>query len=144
MTQRIQSLMDAAYTAWQAEQSKSYDDFIFDLDGTHKAAVLIGNLNYQVENGGFTQWMDNGYGDHAADVARVLARIGTPTARRVDEMVQTVKATWARYEADRRRWADDNDDNYPDFDALDTEYYSINAQLLIDTEAYLQGLLQPA
>jgi hypothetical protein len=113
-----QELMDAAYATWQ--DGKSYDDFVFDLPANQRMAVLLGNLNYQVENGGFRQWVDNGYGAHAMDVRRVLDRIGTHAAYLVTNLVLIAHR------------ADDD----ADLDKQDTAYYRINDQLMADAEAF--------
>jgi hypothetical protein len=141
MTQHMQALMDAAYTAWQQEPGKSYDDFIFDLCGTQKEAVLLGNLNYQVENGGFSQWIFNGYAEFSADVRRVLDRIGTPAAREVRELVSFVIEAGRLNDERRRSW----DDDHLDLSEQDEAYYKINEQLLADAEAYFaKKVLQTA
>jgi hypothetical protein len=123
----FQGLMDEAYATWQADNSKSYDDFIFDLPPIQRMAVLIGNLNYQVENGGFRQWIGNGYSDHAKDVRRVLDRIGTPAAYTAANLV----LIGAR--------ADEDDD----LDAQDAAYYKLNDQLMADAEAFFVSLTEP-
>lgn len=124
MTQHIQELVDAAYDGWQLTPRKSYDDFIFDLPVDQKEAVLIGNLNYQVENGGFSQWFSNGYGDHAAEVRLVLDRIGGHAAYTITNLILIACNIWR----------DDKDDG--DFDAQDQAFYKINDQLLADANTY--------
>jgi len=62
-----QKLMNKAYDLWSTEEGKklSYSDFldvVSDKFGKlYSNAVITGNLNYQVENGGFYQWFENGY-----------------------------------------------------------------------------------
>ena len=62
-----QTLMNNAYDLWSIEEGKklSYSDFldvVSDKFGKlYSNAVITGNLNYQVENGGFYQWFENGY-----------------------------------------------------------------------------------
>ena len=57
----IQDLMNTAYERWQKNDDWSKDDFRVSLDAWEKIAVHTGNLNYQVENGGFSQWYFNNY-----------------------------------------------------------------------------------
>jgi len=62
-----QKLMNKAYDLWSTEEGKklSYSDFldvVSDKFGKlYSNAVITGNLNYQVENGGFSQWHYNDY-----------------------------------------------------------------------------------
>jgi hypothetical protein len=55
--------MDEVYSEWQKEENKGKGKWEV-LDGfseAHKIAVVFGNFNYQVENGGIDQWIYNGY-----------------------------------------------------------------------------------
>lgn len=62
-----QELMNKAYSLWQTEDGKklNYSNFLDlvlkDLGEIYFNAVITGNLNYQVENGGFSQWHYNDY-----------------------------------------------------------------------------------
>lgn len=65
-----QKLMDEVYSKWQEKEFEHMDRLeIIDkfFDKKHKVAVQLGNLNYQVENGGFSQWFFNSYGDEDID-----------------------------------------------------------------------------
>lgn len=68
-----QKLMDAAYDKWP--ESGGHREMLNRATDAERCAVLLGNLNYQVENGGFCQWIDNGYGLRGLDVADVLERV---------------------------------------------------------------------
>ena len=63
-----QAIMDAAYEKWRTDRGMSYRTFLQSLNPTEQIAVRLGNLNYQVGNGGFRQWVDNGYALHGRDV----------------------------------------------------------------------------
>jgi hypothetical protein len=63
-----QEMMDKAYELWnKPEENKKmpYEDFLEtvseELGNNYVDAVITGNMNYQVENGGWFQWYDNGY-----------------------------------------------------------------------------------
>lgn len=65
---RHQRLMNQAYKRWQKGgdlENVPREDFYGKLEEPHRMAVVFGNLNYQVENGGFDQWFFNGYGEPA-------------------------------------------------------------------------------
>ena len=67
-----QKLMDESYKLWKVDQNIDYQDFLTkvreELDETHFFAVITGNLNSQVKNGGFSQWNDNGYSIAIEDI----------------------------------------------------------------------------
>lgn len=64
---RQQELMDEVYSKWQElskENKKITKNEVLKLfPKKYSVAVKLGNLNYQVENGGFSQWCFNGYLD---------------------------------------------------------------------------------
>ena len=51
--------MTNAYYNWGKNTSR--EEFLSDLTPYEKLAVIFGNFNYQVENGGFSQWVFNNY-----------------------------------------------------------------------------------
>ena len=62
MEKDLQTLMNEVYDAWRKDTAnKSRLEMADSFSPIHVAAVQLGNLNYQVENGGFLQWWDNGY-----------------------------------------------------------------------------------
>jgi len=62
-----QKLMNKAYELWSTEKGKNLNysnflDLVMDTYGDlYFYSVITGNLNYQVENGGFSQWHFNEY-----------------------------------------------------------------------------------
>jgi hypothetical protein len=143
----LQPIMDAAYAKWPKDGR--YSDFLFEISGIEKYVVLIGNLNYQVENGGFTQWADNGYGLYWQDVLRVLEKVGTDTAKQVAALVEKV-GKQLRYNgrgvldySTATAWDEEDDGyygyEYPDFSAEDTAFYAINEQLMVDVAVFVQS-----
>jgi hypothetical protein len=56
-----QAIMNLAYESW--EDGLSMKDWFEALSEIEKQAVSVGKMNYQVENGGFAQWIDNGYAE---------------------------------------------------------------------------------
>jgi len=67
-----QWLMNRAYDTWEPEED--YTEFLERLDTLHRDAVVLGNLNYQVENGGWMQWYLNGYIDGLSYIHDALDR----------------------------------------------------------------------
>jgi len=72
-----QHLMNEAYGLW-SQHEWSYEEFLenirTDLSQLHYDAVIIGNLNYQVTNGGWFQWYLNDYHITHKDVEDILDR----------------------------------------------------------------------
>lgn len=54
-----QFIMTNAYYNWGKNTSR--EKFLSDLTPYEKLAVIFGNFNYQVQNGGFSQWVFNNY-----------------------------------------------------------------------------------
>ena len=65
-----QSLMNEVYDYWQQNKT-SREEALDNFSELHKAAVQLGNLNYQVENGGFSQWHFNEYSDDLPDLLKL-------------------------------------------------------------------------
>ena len=89
-----QELMDKAYSRWQKGgdlHNTSRIEFLDKLTDPERMAVVLGNLNYQVENGGWNQWVDNGYCTSIVHLKDALEKVGTPTAKKVLTMVETVE-----------------------------------------------------
>lgn len=138
MPTRMQKLMGATYDRWQKNDRWSKQDFWDQLSADERFAVFLGNMNYQVQNGGFSQWLGNGYATKET-VGYILCacdRIGTPAAREVWGLVERF---WDAARDFDERAADE--DEYAEFegalDGLDTAYYAIDDQFMADAEAHL-------
>lgn len=114
-----QGLMDEAYARWQEGgdlHGKSSRDFIAALPPLHRYAVMLGNLNYQVHNGGFNQWVDNGYAVVAEDLIEVLKLIGTRNAIKtislINVLIPHIDFSETRDGFGRSRWIEMNVTKY--------------------------------
>jgi hypothetical protein len=60
---KIQALVDEVYNEWQTGENKHKGkwDILNGFSAAHQIAVVFGNFNFQVENGGLDQWISNGY-----------------------------------------------------------------------------------
>jgi hypothetical protein len=106
---------------------------MMNLSGNHALACVLGNLNYQVENGGFVQYLDNGYAEAAEWFMRsAFDNIDTDNAKTVSTLVGRFYSRYNRYLALRYSKYED----YPDFDDLDNEFYQVNEQFMAALEAY--------
>jgi len=122
-----QQLMNEAYDVWHKHNEWGYSDFLENipkyLSTLHLYAVVIGNLNYQVENGGWYQWYMNGYNvgidyvqdalDEFSSFSDKAEEYGTKLQNTLEEALELLE----RYE--------DIDDalNWGDFDRLQKLLY---------------------
>lgn len=84
--------MNAAYAKWQTEEARKENwtqSELFERCSDEEIwACLLGNFNYQVGNGGVTQYVDNGYGLLIERLLTVLDRVGHDVAARVKTMLE--------------------------------------------------------
>jgi len=167
----FQGLMDKAYKKWQSGELKgvSSEEFINALPENEATAVRIGNMNYQVENGGWMQWWDNGYGPRDIDylVNFFNKHAEYSSFAEMEDLINKVKQESEQPgeeecdhcggaggydedddESDTSTWYDcDNcrgdgtvESDIPQFsDSLDGQYYEINDALVSDVEKFLSG-----
>jgi hypothetical protein len=72
-----QSLMDEVYDEWGKHEGKSQKEVMDMFSYVHQRAIRLGNFNYQVCNGGYRQWADNGYILHIKELIEDLEAINT-------------------------------------------------------------------
>jgi len=91
-TDKIQALMDEVYSAWQKEENKGKGkwDVLDGFSEAHQIAVVFGNFNYQVENGGIEQWIYNGYFQDDAEKLAGFLEIGAETDTRCRTILDKV------------------------------------------------------
>lgn len=79
------NLTSRAYEKWDKGSLKGlrYTEFLRALPDAEKAAVLLDSLVGQVLNGGFLQWIVNGYCCAIADVIAVVKQVEQPASRQV-------------------------------------------------------------
>jgi hypothetical protein len=146
----LQGLMDQAYDRWQANERLAAEyspheraahmtkqQFQDSLDPRERLAVSVGNMNYQVENGGWVQWSvaGNGYGTpEVVDyLMEAMLRVGTDTCRQVHAMLRAFRAARVKHDLSERGWQRVCDL----LDPLCTSFYAVNDKMLDDCEAYL-------
>lgn len=134
MTDVHQGLMDKAYDRWNGEwKGCGYDEFVNRLDHIERLAVLTGNFNYQVENGGFSQWFGNGYGKHVDTIISLLNQYKHLPG--ISRVIDLVCQAHTRYGGDEYV-----SDDFDDLDDLDTAYYAINETFMASMESILTEL----
>lgn len=121
---------------------------MYKLSDIEKKAVVLGKLNYQVENGGFYQWVDNGYVSSIEYLLLVLKEMDTETSKKVAELLENIRpfvisgvkntGCFGKYlTLDHEDVMDNIEFNY-----LDDEYYNINEKFMEDCEEFLIKLAQ--
>lgn len=128
----MQALMNTAYEFWQSQKGMSKKDFWNSLDSKPRAAVAIGNLNYQVCNGGFSQWHYNGYSESFDTINYVCYQVGTKNSLAVLKIVEE-----AMTDLQELNDESEEEDDYEHLDALDSRFYKVNEAFLEDVEAWL-------
>lgn len=77
-----QPIMDSAFDKlretefFQTRDPITESELLGELEKVERDAYLLGTFNYQVENGGFSQWVNNGYAVHIDDLIDLLKDIG--------------------------------------------------------------------
>lgn len=132
-----QETMDKAYAVWQSQDAASYLDFLRELDGRSRFAVVLGNLNQQVQNGGWSQWVGNGYALAIGDVLWALQKLDSKTSKRVIEMVKRVARAIQGHEGDLWGEASERAANVDDLHCLSEAYYVVDETLMAEVETFL-------
>jgi hypothetical protein len=147
----MQKLMNQAYAEWRVNDWTQVDFYahLHTSDHNQLIAVVLGNLNYQVENGGWSQWIFNGYTKSAEPyILDILQEINTANSKTVEEYVRkAIREMHAeeRFEANKRSgWSDDDYDYELDLNAEDDGYYAINEAFMLEVNAYLENKINHA
>lgn len=127
-----QQLINEAF-AYKVANDLNYEPFVESLDKRHKAAILFKDLNYQVINGGFWQWSDNGFGKdiYVKLLIGYLEEIRTESAVILIDLLkeyQQIKTDIESLDPERIHNV---------FNELEGEYGNIEAQLLVDVNEWL-------
>jgi len=108
------------------------------LQPAMRAAYLIGTLNYQVTNGGFMQWIDNGFGtpENVEELRVLMLQIGTQSSLAIFEMLKLLD-TDDLYDVTIR-------DNREGLEELDRTYYNLTEVVwLAQVNAWLKRTFLP-
>jgi hypothetical protein len=134
--EKVQTLMDEVYDERQKDSNKGKSkwDILGRFSEAHQIAVMFGNFNYQVENGGIEQWIYNGYfHDDAEKLINYLeaGAVSDERFRTILDIVYKLDQYAHETECDREgyyRDPDEDGDNgfigdLVNCDAFDTWYY---------------------
>ena len=114
--------MDEAYALWQKPKNGSWstEEFFDHLSYIQRVAVSLGNLNYQVENGGFAQWISNGYADaHYDFLMRLKKEVDEKKFSQLAQALKLVEISRSYDDPDEKEFSEE-------LDELDESYYRLN------------------
>lgn len=104
-------------------------------------AVFLASMNYQVENGGWKQWMDNGYSGDGVVLLPMLeaaADLDIPDAKAVHDVLKSALDDIREHQASGRSdfgWTSLDDDDCDVFrtlcDEQDLAFYAIEGRLAL-------------
>ena len=121
MKELHQALMTQAYNRWNTKEVNSHKEMRATSSEAELVAVVLGNLNYQTENGGFNQWVSNGYCTAYQSIIEALNNIDTKTSLKVKEMVEEVGKFLSEEVLDGTCTDSGMSGDYYDTDKLDPE-----------------------
>lgn len=138
-----QELMDKAYDQWHKNPHWSKKQFYLSLDPKSRAAVVFGNLNYQVENGGFYQWFDNSYGKESKEflyfaLDKMSKSLIEEESLAAKEMIELLNQVF-EIQSDEKESNDFDEESYGNFEEMDNRFYQINNNWLIQVENWLKN-----
>lgn len=87
-----EQLVKEAYKSEAEPRPTRRNEFLESLPPLQRNAVLLWEMNNQVFNGGFSQWLLNGYGHWLNDIFPVLNQIGTQAAMEVQIILEGVSS----------------------------------------------------
>jgi hypothetical protein len=138
--------MDEVYNKWRKNECKGMSRLeviskFFTL--RHKAAVQLGNMNYQVENGGWSQWDMNGYSEDIDDLIEYCKKGIAMKIKHFDKLLEILKdvkmilENMKIHEENRESLDDDEyydgEEEYESLSRLDDKYYEIDQTELIES-----------
>jgi len=82
--------VNRAYQLWKSDRQATRTEFYQGLHPLQRKAVQLWELNGQVVNGGFPQWLQNGFGAWTNEIIDTLKQIGTDGAREVQVILEGV------------------------------------------------------
>ena len=154
-----QALLNIAYDEWQKHDNWDMEDMLDyarSFGDIVKLAVLLGKYNQQVQNGGHSQYFDNGYsgshnykghtGDYynydiplTLNMLNLMMKHGLNTTENGKAVVKIIEefiditSGWCREDDE-----EDEDNSMPDYSNLDTKYYKVCGGWMKDLEQYFK------
>ena len=140
-----QRLMNEAYKNWTDKVGMDYPEFLTKLNQLERDAVVLGNFNYQVCNGGIYQWLGNRYYKGLASLQGAAKRVNETIHTRNTERFLDSLSEVENFAVEYQNIAEDEfyDDYSLELARFDESYYNFNVDLLKDIEDYFRKLSKP-
>ena len=137
-----QRLVNRAYQRVRTGDLRHVDrgEFYRRLDSPHREAVLLWELNAQVVNGGFPQWVFNGYSAWINDVIAAVRQIGTAAAKELEKLLEKVSILANQHLASEQA----REENLSNLLENTDRYYAVMGEFGDDVEEWLDAQLQDA
>lgn len=129
--------LDKAYAHWAADLPDL--QYWESLSPNIREGVLVGNMNYQIENVSFKYWFETGYGtpENADIIINAMRRVNTSPCLKVAELIE--RALVIKWYFDFENTGPDVDaDESSDFAILDSEYKRICRLAMADYESSMK------
>ena len=133
-------LVNRAYQRGRTGDLREVDrgEFYRRLDPVQREAVLLWELNSQVVNGGFPQWVFNGYAVWINDCIAAVQQIGTAAAKNLHTILEDVSLLANRkVESDQQR-----EGNLSKLLECTNRYYAVMGEFGRDVDKWLDARLQ--
>lgn len=133
---RWQAYLDILYENREQQYTPEYyKEWFQQLPTSGKIAITLAHLNYQVENGGFGQWLFNEY-PKDDDFLNVMSLIQSHTSNQkiLKGLELAEAAIRLEIQRDDENRTDFEDEEYTILDALDQAFYNLNFAEAVEEE----------
>jgi len=130
-------LVNRAYQLWRLDCQASKAEFYQGLHPLQRKAVQLWDMNGQVFNGGFPQWLANGYGAWVHELIDSVRQIGTRSAKAVQSILEGV----ARLDRECQT-QEETDENLAGLLEYTDRYYAVAPGFGDDVENWLEEQLR--
>lgn len=120
-----QETINSIYTKWNSNAViPDYDAFKETLTAKEKATLQLEKFDGQVNNGGFSQWHDNGYDVDLADILNYLKKAKVQNIQQADEVLNLLEQFAALSPPEVQEYSCDCDKNEDCFMCEGYGYYT--------------------
>jgi len=137
---KLQELVNDAHITWNAAEV-SFEKLLADnhLSLSEDIAMIAGKLYAQVNNGGFMQWLDNGYANHD-NLVLLAGCVKTETVKAVCKLAAQAIIIMQEMEDDYSNYEYyEPDSELARLNKLDTAFDVISEQFFRDVNEWLES-----
>lgn len=134
------AILEVLYATWHEHKEWRYSDMVHYARLVYgeiaEFAVLMGTFNYQVNNGGFSQYEENGYASDYPRLLKLYEKLLPDTEFHIKTLAFLKSAPEPEYASTHYTDEDYNDEYYQVYDEFDSTYYSIGDELMAKLEMF--------